>query len=568
MLTNLTIRNLVLVEALDLDFSSGMTALTGETGAGKSILLGALQLALGSRAQADLVRNGAERLEVHASFDISNAPAAREWLTAQECDDEDQCILGRTVNREGRSKALINGRPVTLASLRALGERLIDIHGQHEHHALMQRSAHRELLDASAGLTAQRNALDALARGWRRLREEIESLEKGPDAADAQAELLRYQVAELDQLALGEEELTQLEAEHRNLCGAEDAILACERAMASVSDESGPGGALDAAQDALTQIGSLESDSPYLGSARECLENARIQLEEGRRELGRFRDTLDINPERQNAVEARLESIQALARKHKVLPSELHARHQSLVERLAGIEQRDQRLVELRQEAGALHGQWREAAAALGAVRGEAAGSLGRQVSERLHLLGLRDAVFEARLQRAADDQPQPGGAETVEFHVSMNPGQAPGPLSKIASGGELSRTGLAIRVITAARSATPTLVFDEVDSGVGGAVAEIVGRQLRELAAHCQVICVTHLPQVASQAQAHYQVSKQVEDGATRSSIRPLGEKERLEEVARMLGGVQISKQTRAHARELLKNAQLAAETESSCNG
>ncbi len=555
MLTNLSLRNLVLVEELELEFGPGMTVLSGETGAGKSILINALQLALGARAQADMVRAGAPRLEVHASFDLSGIPAARDWLQAAELVSDDDCILGRSVASDGRSKATINGRPVTAASLRELGAILLDIHGQHEHHGLMQRGVHRELLDESAGLSARREALDQLARNWRSTREQITAITSGADSGTAHAELLRYQVGELDQLELGDGELESLENEHRMLAGAEESIRGCAEAAALIRAEDSDCALslVRQAQSALQQVAGPET---ALAGIRDCLENARIQLEEGARELERYQDRLEVNPERLQEVESRLEAIQVLARKHHVLPRELTARHAALQAELAELESRDERLAALRREAERIASAWRQEAAGLSQARAEAATNLGEAVGARLHALGLRDAVFEARLLPADDSQPVAGGAEQVEFHVSMNPGQPPGPLARIASGGELSRTGLAIRVVTAERSCTPSLVFDEVDSGIGGATAEIVGRQLQELSRHCQVLCITHLPQVASLAHAHLQVSKQVVDGVTRSSIAALSKEERLEEIARMLGGLKVSRHTRKTAKEMLENA------------
>ncbi len=555
MLINLTIRDLVLVEHLELDFGTGMTVLSGETGAGKSILLNALQLALGGRGQADLVRAGAPRLEVYASFDLSQVPAARDWLQAADLASDEDCILGRTVSQEGRSKATINHRPVTIANLRELGDLLLDIHGQHEHHGLLRRSVHRELLDESAELQGRCTALDGIARDWRKVHDEIESLRSGPAGHGAQAELLRYQVEELERLQLGPDELTTLENEHRHLSGASESIEACESAAQMISgDDAGP--ATDLVHQALAILRKLRDTHPALQSVRECLEGAAIQLDEAARELDRYRDTLEINPQRLQQVEARLEEIQTLARKHHVLPRELPARQVELSAELETLVGRDVRLAELERRAEALQKEWTQAAGKLSGDRAKASKSLGSSVSERLHTLGLKDAVFNAKLLPVSSEHPVPGGLESVEFHVSMNQGQAPAPLAKIASGGELSRTGLAIRVVTAARSRTPTLVFDEVDSGIGGATAEIVGRQLQELAAHCQVICITHLPQVASLAHAHMQVSKSSADGVTRSDIRVLGGEDRLEEIARMLGGVKVSRQTRKHAREMIENA------------
>ncbi len=555
MLINLSLRNLVLVEELELEFGPGMTALSGETGAGKSILINALQLALGARAQADMVRSGAPRLEVYASFDLTDIPQAREWLEAAELLSDQDCILGRSVTSDGRSKATINGRPVTAASLRELGALLLDIHGQHEHHGLMQRSVHRALLDESAGLARDRAALDLLAQSWKRVREQIVALEGGTGAEAAQAELLRYQVDELDQLALDGQELEALEQEHQSLAGAEESIQRCGQAAALI-DADDADSALTLVERAISTLQQIPGQDAALGGVRECLDNARIQLQEGAQELARYRDHLEINPERLQQIESRLEAIQTLARKHHVLPSELARRHADLREELAALEGRDARLATLRKEADETAAAWQRDAARLTAARKEAAQQLNQSVASRLHALGLKDAVFEAQLLPGAEQSPVAGGAEQVEFHVSMNPGQAPGPLAKIASGGELSRTGLAIRVVTAQRSRTPSLVFDEVDSGVGGATAEIVGRQLQELAAHSQVLCITHLPQVASLAHAHLQVSKSVDEGVTRSRIVALKPAERLEEIARMLGGVKVSKQTRKTAKEMLENA------------
>ncbi|MFY0992201.1 DNA repair protein RecN [Halomonas sp. C05BenzN] len=549
MLTELAIRDFAIVDHLELELATGMTAITGETGAGKSILLGALGLCLGERADAASVRHGRERADLSARFDIHRLPAARAWLEARELPADD-CLLRRVVTTAGRSKAWINGQPATVADLRSLGEQLIEIHGQHAHQALLREETHLRLLDDFAG---QREAVTELAETfnhWQAARRKLKRLAEDGDEQAARRQLLRYQVEELDQLALAEDELKRLEEEQEELAHAEERLREAQFATECCDNEEG--GAATLLTQAINRLSALPgSDRGSLYEALTMLGEARIQVEEAARELNHFASTTELDPERLAWVEERLGEIHRLARKHHVMPEELTALHRTLQVELEGLEGDDQDLEALSGEVDTWRERWKEQARAVGEARRKAARRFGKAVQEQLAFLAMGKARFEVEVETR--DTPAAGGLEAVRFLISANPGQPSRPLARVASGGELSRISLAIQVVAARHSTVPCLVFDEVDVGVSGATAEIVGQLLRRLGEQGQVLTVTHLPQVAAQAHHHLHIEKRAKRDNTLTRMALLDEAGRVGELARMLGGINLSDHTLAHAREML---------------
>ena len=553
MLTELAIRHFAIVDHLELDLGAGMTAITGETGAGKSILLGALGLCLGDRADAGSVRHGAERADLCARFDIAKLPEARAWLAARELPVDD-CLLRRVVSAGGRSKAWINGQPATVADLRALGERLIEIHGQHAHQQLLREETHLRLLDDFAGHRGEVAEMTETFRTWQAARRRLRRLAEDGDELAARRQLVRYQVEELDQLALAEGELRQLEEEQETLAHAEERLR--EAQFAAECCDNDEGGAATLLSRAITRLGALPGgERGHLGEALTLLEEARIQVEEAARELNHFAAGTELDPERLAWVEARLGEVHRLARKHHVMPEELTGLHRQLHEELEGLSGSDQDLEALSAEVDQLRERWKVQARGVGDTRRREAQNFGKAVQEQLAFLAMGKARFEVEVE--ARDTPAAEGLETVRFLISANPGQPARPLARIASGGELSRISLAIQVVAARHSTIPSLVFDEVDVGVSGATAEIVGQLLRRLGEQGQVMTVTHLPQVAAQAHQHLHIEKRAERDTTLTQMALLDEAGRVGELARMLGGVSLSERTLAHAREMLDASQ-----------
>lgn len=549
MLLQLAIHDFAIVETLELDFRRGMTAITGETGAGKSILLGALGLCLGERADAGSVRHGAERADIIARFDISGLAEARQWLDERELGSDD-CLLRRVITASGRSKAWINGTPCTISDLRELGECLIDIHSQHAHHSLLKEETHLRQLDEYAGLEPQTAQLREEFRQWQDAHRRLKRMSNDGDEIRARRQLLRYQVEELDELALSEGELEALEQEQETLANAEQTL---EEAQAAVDccdhdDE----GALVRINQAVTRLTHLPgNERGALASALGMLDEARIQIEEAARELHRFIEVTELDPERLAFVDERLGRIHQIARKHHVMPDELHGLHQRLSEELEGLGGDEDAIEVLREEVASRRDSWKTLATEVGSRRTAAAPNLASDIQDQLAFLGMAKATFEVAIE--ARERPQPEGMERIHFRISANPGQPPRALAKVASGGELSRVSLAIQVVAASRSTIPSLVFDEVDVGISGATAEIVGQLLRRLGDKGQVLTVTHLPQVAAQAHQHLHIEKQAENNNTRTHMELLDESGRVRELARMLGGIHLSEQTLAHAREML---------------
>lgn len=556
MLVHLSIRNYAIVDQLDLELRSGMSVITGETGAGKSIMLDALGLALGDRADSSVVRPGTDKADILASFDVSQIPEAQAWLRERDLEQDGPCILRRVITAEGRSRAYINGTPCPQGDLKALGELLIDIHSQHEHQSLLKTDTHRRLLDAYAGAGELARQVLLAAQRWRQTRQELERVSSSGDEQRARHQLLSYQLEELEALALGEQELEQLEEEHKTLSNAEHLLGACRQVL-DLCSESDAGNVLSALNASLNRLTAFSPNAGAMASAVELLASAQIQVEEAIGELNRFIDHFDADPERQQQLEERLDSIYTLARKHRVQPGELSELQQRLLEELESLNADDQAQDRLTEELAAYARHYQEKAEELSALRHRAASELSKAVEVEMQRLGMPGGRFQIELRANATDEPHPAGLEQVEFLVSANPGQPLRALAKVASGGELSRISLAIQVITAQTSRVPTLVFDEVDVGIGGPTAEVVGQLLRRLGERGQVLCVTHLPQVAAQGHQHLFVHKQRGRSDTSTAVAHLERQQRIEEVARMLGGVDLTDESLAHAAKLLANAQ-----------
>ncbi|WP_328799381.1 DNA repair protein RecN [Sediminihaliea albiluteola] len=550
MLTHISIQNYTIVDTLEMEFSGGMTVITGETGAGKSIMLDALGLCLGDRADPKAVRHGSDKAEIIASFDLSDNPAAQQWLAARDLCQGEECLLRRVVTSEGRSRAYINGSSSTLQDSAELGGLLIDIHSQHAHQSLLRKSVQRQLLDAFAGHQKLAKSVETLALEWLQQQRELEQLSTARDEQTARAQLLSYQVDELNELDLQAGELDALDEELKQLANAENILHSAHQALELCEEHE------NGSRRALHLMEGEAHSSPAANNARELLDSAAIQLQEAHSEIQRHIDAVEINPQRLVEVEKRLEQIHDIARKHRVKPEALTEIHASLQQEAQGLADGGQRIEELQSSLSELALRYQKDAATLSKQRTKAARSLEKKASAVLATLAMEHCRFEVSLQTRALDTPQPQGAEEVELLISTNPGSVAQPLGKIASGGELSRISLAIQVVTASSGSLPSMVFDEVDVGIGGAVAEVVGRLLRKLAADTQVLCVTHLPQVAAQGHQHLQVTKHSDKKSARTTMSQLLDDARTQEVARMLGGVKITEQSLAHAQEMLSDA------------
>ncbi len=557
MLTLLSIRNYAIVSSLDLELKNGMTVVSGETGAGKSIMLDALGLALGKRAESDAVRQGAKRAEISAVFDISKLAEAKHWLEANEleAEDESECLLRRTLTEDGRSRAYINGHPCPLARVRELGELLVDIHGQHEHQRLLKRDYHRQLLDAFAQCESQAHEVKSLYAAWQSKSAELNRLQSLSEEASAQLQLLSYQTDEINQLNPEAGELALLEQEQKELANA-GAILQRGQQISQLLGEGDNDHASSLLNHALQLLGQMEGNSPAIRQTEEMLNSALIQVEEAQREMEHYLQGIDLNPERLNEVEERLSALYDLARKHRVAPEQLPELMQSLNDQLAELSHADEDLEHLEAEVDAAREALLVSARKLSKAREKSAVVLSTEVNKQLEMLGMNSARFSAQLSAIDAKHISAQGLEEVEFLISTNSGQGAKPLARIASGGELSRVSLAIQVVTAQVTETPTLIFDEVDVGIGGGIAEVVGRLLRQLGERAQVLCVTHQPQVASQGNQHLFVSKNADSGITETRIAQLTENQRVNEVARMLGGLEITEKTLEHAQEMLAGA------------
>ncbi len=550
MLLHLTIRDFVIVDRLELDFASGFGALTGETGAGKSILIDALALALGERADAGVVRAGCDKAEVSACFSVSALPQVGEWLAANDFECDDELLLRRVVDAGGRSRAYINGSPATAQQLREVSDWLVDIHGQHAHQSLLRSDAQRVLLDTHAGLTAQVKAVGDAWRAWRECEQALRTASEGADAIRREREQLAWQVEELAALAFGEDEWATLDAEHKRLSHAASLIDGAQYALAVLAEDEA---ACERQIDSVAmRLADLAEYDPALAEVAGVLASVQAELSDAVSTLRRYAGRVDLDPARLAEVERRMDAVMSLARKYRLTPAELPGLLKSAQARLAALEASED-LGRLQQRLNQAEAAYRQLAGELSQDRQAMAAEMAEKVSAIMRQLALASGRFEVALLPLA--QGAVYGLEQVEFRIGGVASNEAKPLAKVASGGELSRVSLAIQVLTSRSASVPTLIFDEVDVGIGGGVAEIVGRLLRELGAERQVLCVTHLPQVAAQAVWQWQVSKATREGVTLSAIEPLDENGRVREIARMLGGVEMTEITLAHARELLRS-------------
>ena len=553
MLTHLQIRDFAIIDAAELEFGAGLTALTGETGAGKSILVDAMLLAVGGRADAGVVRHGAERAEITATFELAKQAAARDWLQAQDIQADGEVMLRRVVGADGRSRAYINGQAQPLNQVRALGELLLDIHGQQEFLTLTRRETQRSLLDAHGGNEALLDPVATLARAWRTIDQQLSTLRSAAAERDSRLELLRYQVQELQALALNEGEAEELAIEAQRLAHRGRLAESAQAALALLYEGDGRDAHALAGRAAATLRSVTELD-PALAPVGAFIEEALIPLKEAGRELAAYLESLEVDPRRQELVEQRMASIEQLARKHHVPAAALAAQLAILRTELTSLERAETTLGELEARRAVLARDYARAALELTGARQQAAKALAAAVTGLMRGLGMPGGVFEVDLSVPADAGVEPAGVDAIEFRVSANPGQPPKAIAKVASGGELSRISLAVQVAAAHEvGGTTCMIFDEVDAGVGGAVAEMVGRELAALGGRGQVLCVTHLPQVASQADHQIRVAKLSDGRSTRTVLTVLGREERVEELARMLAGVEVTATAREHARELL---------------
>ncbi len=554
MLTHLHIKDLAVIRSVELELNAGMTTLTGETGAGKSILIDALGLGLGNRADNQMIRSGSERAEITAVFDIAANPAARHWLQEQGLESGDECILRRVLIRDGRSRAFINGTPAPLQLLHSLGGHLVEIHGQHAHQSLLKRNCQRTLLDAYAGHPALVEQSQMQFQEWQSCREQLEQLRSASEERAARLDLLRYQVDELEALQLGRDELPALDSEHQRLSHAGKLQEGVAQTLDRLYD--GEGSVQETLAQLARELEALQELDGQLAAGQELLAGALIQVEEAATELRHYSETLELDPHQLEQLERRLEEIQDLARKYRIPPAELPDKLARLKTELDTLEQAAIHLEQLETTLAARRNRYLEAAGALSGSRRKAARKLEEQITLRLQTLGMPHSTFRIAIDPLPEERATRNGLDQVEFLISTNPGQPLQPLSRVVSGGELSRISLAIQVATLQCGQVPTLIFDEVDAGIGGGTAEIVGRLLRQLGGRRQVLCVTHLPQVAAQGHHHLQIRKQSGAKSAHTRVEPLSEAGRVQEIARMLGGMEITEQTLAHAREMLSRS------------
>ncbi|MGF6709494.1 DNA repair protein RecN (Recombination protein N) [Luteibacter sp. W1I16] len=555
MLTSLYVRQFAVVEEAEVAFGPGLTVVSGETGAGKSLLVDALMLLAGARADSGMVRAGSDRAELAAEFDLAGLPEALDWLRQEELDDGQTCRLRRVIRTEGSSRGWINGRPASLAQMSALAALIVEIHGQHEHQALLSRQHQMALLDAYAGNEALLAQVRDTAKAWRDAVARIRTLSGGDDR-EHQIELLSHELEELDRWALAPAALEDLEAQHRRLANAGRLAEGANGVVEMLDGESefAIGRALLRAHAELSRLAELDAT---LAPTLELLDSAQIQVGEAVDSLSRYAQDVELDPERLAEVDTHLAHLHDLSRRYRLPVAELTTKADEVRERLAELEGAGDALDRLGRERDRLHQAYDTAAAALSKARAEAATRLGGIVAGLMGELGMAGGRLEVSLERAEGDEPDPQGRERCELLVSANPGQPPRPLRKVASGGELARISLAIEVATLGNDNIGCMIFDEVDTGIGGAVAEVVGQKLRALGERVQVLCVTHLPQVAAQGHSHLQVAKESDGEATRTRIHALDATGRRDELSRMLGGVEITKETRAHAKKMLDRAQ-----------
>lgn len=552
MLTQLTIHNFAIVKFLELELKSGMTTVTGETGAGKSIAIDALGLALGSRADASTVRSGAKKAEISASFTIEASSLAHQWLVEHELSNDDECILRRVITAEGRSKGYINGVPVPLQQLKSLAQNLVQVHGQHAHQTLLKPEIQLAILDGYASHTKLLDNVSGSYRAWHTLASEEKKLLQNQQQRAARQQLLQYQVSELNEFALAEGEFEQIEADHKRLANSTELVQECMSSL-DILLENDNNSIASLLQTVTNRLENLLDTDPNLKSITDTLQEAVILADEAGNELRSYTEDLEINPEQFEYLDNRLGKALELARKHQVQADQLTNHHQALAAELDSITGDDERIETIKIELQQAQDNYLKQAAKLSASRQKYAKQLSKLISQSMHELSMENGRFEMTLSNSENSSPNPNGLDNINFLVTTNPGQPLQPLGKVASGGELSRISLAIQVITAQKISTPTLIFDEVDVGISGQTASIVGKLLRQLGEKTQVMCVTHLPQVAAKGHQQMFVHKLTDGKTTETSMVPLSQEKRIEELARLLGGDKITQSTLDNAAEML---------------
>jgi DNA repair protein RecN (Recombination protein N) len=553
MLTHIHISNLVTIHVLDLEFKNHTTVITGETGAGKSILIEAIELALGGRATSDMVRIGQEKAEIHISFDLTHLAHARAWLQNFDLDQDAECIIRRTIHRDGRSRSYINGQPITLQPLREFSELLLQIHGQHEHQALLKSDFQRDLLDRFASHQLLVDTVYTLAFEWQLLHKEILNLRHLTEERNSRGEWLKFQLHELEELSLMQDEFQSLDLEHKQLAHAGDLLQSINHALNVLTDNENTN-AMHALNQAMQALEIVQNVNPKIPLWIESLKNAIIQVSDTEDELRRYLDGVDLDPERLQWLETRISLIFDLARKHKVSPNELFDLQQKITTEYHDLNTSDARLAELTSKLDMLESRYYDNAKKLSESRLQAANPLAKEITKIMQELSLPKAEFHILFEQDKEPHITSYGLEKIIFQIKTNVGHTLQPLAKIASGGELSRVSLAIHMATALQHTTPTLIFDEVDVGVGGGTAEMVGKLLRRLGETHQVICITHQPQVAALGHHHVFVRKIEKNNTTQSQIKLLSDDEKIQEIARMLGGVEMTQKTIEHAKEMLE--------------
>jgi DNA repair protein RecN (Recombination protein N) len=551
MLLSITINNYTLVDTLEIEFSRGTTAITGETGAGKSLILDALSMALGDRADTGTIRQGKDRAQISASFDVSTLSDAKQWLEAQDYADDGECILRRTYNTEGRSRGYINGQPCTMQQLQQLGDLLVDLHSQHEHQSLLRRSTHRNLLDEFTGCYSLAQQVEQCFQQWHTASKQLNNLAEHSEELLARKELLEFQAEELRSLNLEPSYLKDLEAEQQNLANAEQIIHDSQQLLA-ICDQQESFNLRAGFSQSLSILAQLKHKPEALQEAEQLLQAGLIQVDEAIHSVEQHIDLFEANPERLKHIEDELGVIFQLARKHRIESDQLADKLTEIEAEFKALTAGDQSLEGLQQQLDQLAIEYTTLAKDLSQARAEGAVRMSAQINQQLQQLSMEGAELLVQLTPLEENDFKSYGLEAIELVLATNPGQPHKPLAKIASGGELSRVSLAIQVVAAANSSIPTLVFDEVDVGIGGSTADTVGKLLKQLGEQGQVISVTHQPQVAAHAHQHYLVSKITADTRAESSIIAMNKAQRIEELARMLGGAKVTDQTLSHANEL----------------
>ncbi len=555
MLQNISITDLAVVKKLNLNLKKGLSVLTGETGAGKSILLTALGLALGDRADSSFIRPDCKRAEVNLEFNLTDAEPAQNWLLENELDDGDSCLIRRVITQDGRSKAFINGSPINLQTLQSFSGKLVEIHGQHAHLTLLKSEEQRRFLDESAGNQKNIKQLNSIFEQWQQLNLDRDHLIKAATDQTEREELLRFQIQELEQLDLENYNYAALSEEHAVQANLEQILTKGQEQLEKLY-ESEQLSANQILAQAVSELDEISKYAPEIGEINSQLAEAQIQIEEASLQLRRYLESTELDPGRFQYLEDQLSIIHAISRKHHIDPENLQDLAIHLQQDLDNITHSSERIEKLRESIQQLENKYRQLSQKISDKRQTAAVRCQKKISDIIQELGMPQGEFVINVTPLPDATPRLNGLDKIEFLVSANPGLPPRPLAKVASGGELSRISLAIQVSTSHDKMVPTMIFDEVDSGIGGGIAEIVGQKMRHLSQNRQVLCVTHLPQVAAQAHHHLFVSKMADTSSTESTVLLLNEEQRIKEIARMLGGVNITEHTLSHAQEMLSLA------------